>query len=142
MEEVRDYFRRDQRDGITPPDLSKECSYSDHIVHARGKRTSFTNVTLDLDRCRDFGECSYKLMRETAEADTHKIVEHEHLLAVLHRTVSEGEKGERLKALHALRYARMRREGLVDWNFDISRIERKEIISWANRQIQKYFARC
>jgi hypothetical protein len=54
----------------------------------------------------------------------------------------EGEKEERLKAIHALRYARMRREGLVDWQFDISRVERKELISWAHRQIQKYFVRC
>jgi hypothetical protein len=139
---VRPYFRRDQKDGVSPPDLSKDCSYADHIVHARGKRTKFTSVTLDIARCRDFGECTYKLIRELADADEHKVVEHEHLLAGLQQTASHGEKDERLKAIHALRYARMRKEGLVDWQFDISRVERKELITWAQRQITKYFVRC
>jgi len=139
---VRPYFRRDQNDGVSPPDLNKDCSYADHIVHARGKRTRFTSLTLDPARCRDFGKCTYRLLREPAEADKHKIVEHEHLLTELHQTAVRGEKDERLKAIHAFRYARMRKEGLVDWQFDISRIERKEVISWAHRQIQKYFVRC
>jgi hypothetical protein len=141
LAEVRPYFRRDQSDGISPPDISKECSYSDHIVHARGKRTRFTSVTLDLARCRDFGECSYRLHREIVEADMHKVVEHEALLAELQQSISQGEKDERLKALQAFRYAKTRKEGLVDWHFDISRIERKEIIGWTQRQIQKYFVR-
>lgn len=139
---VKPYYRRDQKDGVSPPDLSKVCSYADHIVHARGKRTKFTSLTLDIARCRDFGECTYKLIRELAEADKHQIVEHERLLAELQQTASQGEKDERLKAVHALRYARMRKEGLVDWQFDISRVEQKELITWAHRQIQKYFARC
>ena len=139
---IRPYYRRDQKDGVSPPDLSKDCSFADHIVHARGKRTKFTSLTLDIARCRDFGECTYKLIRESAEADSHKIVEHEHLLAALQQTAFQGDKDERLKAIHALRYARMRKEGLVDWQFDISRVERKELIDWARRQIQKYFVRC
>jgi len=139
--EVRPYFRRDQKDGISPPDLTKESSYADHIVHARGKRTRFTSLTLDLAKCRDFGECAYELQREATEADRHQVVEHEQLLAELERTITHGEKDDRLKAIHALRYARIRKEGLVDWRFDLSRVERKEVISWAHRRIQKYFAR-
>src|SRR5271155_4006621 len=34
---VRDYFRGDQQAGVTAPDLTKECDFHDHIVHARGK---------------------------------------------------------------------------------------------------------
>ena len=141
VKEVRPYFRRDQKDEISPPDLVKICSYEDHIVHARGKRTKFTSLSLDLSRIRDFGESSYRLRREDAEADHHIVVEHEHLLAELQRTVSEGEKAERLKAIHALRYARLRKEGLVDWQFDITMVERKDVIAWAQRHIQQYFAR-
>jgi hypothetical protein len=44
---IRAYFRRDQRDGVGPPDLSKVCTYAEHIVHARGKRTQFTSVSLN-----------------------------------------------------------------------------------------------
>ena len=32
----QDYFRRDQRNGISPPDLTKDSTYAEHIVHARG----------------------------------------------------------------------------------------------------------
>ena len=53
---ARDYFRRDQRDGVSPPDLSKDCTFAEHIVHARGKRTQFTSVSLDLSKIRDFGD--------------------------------------------------------------------------------------
>jgi len=53
---TRPYFRRDQRDGISPPDLSKVCTYAEHIVHARGKRTQFTSISLDLAKIRDFGD--------------------------------------------------------------------------------------
>ena len=139
--EARPYFRRDQKNGISPPDLTKMCSYAEHIVHARGKRTKFTSLSLDLTKVRDFGECSYKLKRVETEADRHLVVEHEQLLAELQRIVSERAKDERLKAVHALRYAKMRKEGLVDWQFDISRLERKEVIDWAYSQIQKYFSR-
>lgn len=52
----REYFRRDQGDEISPPDLSKECSFAEHIVHARGKRTQYTSVSLDLAKIKDFGE--------------------------------------------------------------------------------------
>lgn len=30
----RPYFRRDQRDGISPLDLSKECTFAEHEVIA------------------------------------------------------------------------------------------------------------
>lgn len=137
----RPYFRRDQADGISAPDLAREDSYVDHIVHARGKRTRFTSVSLDLERIRDFGECSYRLRRVEAEADGHAVIEHEILITSLRRTATTGEKGERLKAVQALRYARLRKEGLVDWGFEIAGLERKDVIAWAGRQIQRYFAR-
>src|SRR4051794_6190582 len=69
----RPYYRRDQKDGVSPPDLTKKCTYADHIVHARGKRTRFTSVSLDLSKIRDFGEASYRLKRREAEADSHKV---------------------------------------------------------------------
>ena len=87
------------------------------------QRSQYSRLMLNIAKCRDFGECTYRLLREPAEADKHKIVEHEHILTELQQTASPKEKDERLKAIHALRYARMRKEGLVDWQFDISRVE-------------------
>jgi hypothetical protein len=136
-----DYYRRDQRDGISPPDLSKDCTYAEHIVRARGKRTRFTSVSLDLATIRDFGEADYRLERGRLGEDGHTLVEHDPLLAALRRAILEGEKEERLRAVQALRYARRRKEGLVRWVFDISGVARKDLIPWAGRHVQRYFAR-
>jgi hypothetical protein len=138
--EVRPYFRRDQRAGVSPPDLSKTSTFAEHIVHARGKRTQFTSVSLDLAKIRDLGDADYRLKRKEAEADGHKVIEHEALLAELQRVVRDEEKAERQRAIQALRYARSRKEGLVQWNFDVRGIERKDLINWAFGKVQLYFA--
>jgi hypothetical protein len=137
----REYFRRDQRNGVSAPDLSKLCTYAEHIVHARGKRTQYTSVSLDLTRIRDFGDTDYRLERVKAAADGHILIEHETLIAELRTAAIEGEKGERLRAVQALRYATKRKEGLVKWQFRIEGIVRKELIGWAEAHIQAYFIR-
>jgi hypothetical protein len=137
----RDYFRRDQRDGISPPDLSKECTYAEHIVHARGKRTQFTSVSLDLAKIRDLGEFSYKLEKPLLFDDRHGLLEHEPLLDELRKVVRDGEKAERLRAVQALRYTMRRKEGLVNWSFDTKGVARKDLINWAHAKVQVYFTR-
>jgi hypothetical protein len=138
---LRDDFRRDQRDGISPPDLSKECTFAEHIVHARGKRTRFTSVSLDLAKIRDFGETNYRLVREKLIEDRHGLVEHEVLIDELRRASRDGEKADRLLALQAMRYATKRKEGLVSWSFDFSRVARKDLLTWTGARIQVYFTR-
>lgn len=133
------YARRDQADGITPPDLSKTCTYAEHIVRARGKRTQLTSVSLDPDRIRDFGPRLYRLHEEPLSADNHFLVEHDALLASLRQTVQAGEKQERARAIQALRYAGLRAEGLVQWNFNASSVEPKNLLTWAFKNVQKYF---
>jgi hypothetical protein len=137
----REYFRRDQRRGVSPPDLSKDCTFAEHVVHARGKRTRFTSVSLDLTKIRDFGDTNYRLERQKLLDDQHTLVEHEILIDELRRVIREGEKAERLRAVQALRYATKRKEGLVDWSFDFSRVARKDLISWAESQVRPYFTR-
>lgn len=137
----RPYFRRDQKDGISPPDLSKECTFAEHIVHARGKRSQLTSVSLDLARIRDFGDTDYRLVREALCADSHALVEHEALIEELRRVAREEEKSERLRAAQALRYATRRSEGLVRWSFDTSGVARKDLITWAWKKVQAYFTR-
>ena len=141
IDPMREYFRCDQRDGISPPDLSKDCTFAEHIVHARGKRTRFTSVSLDLTKIRDFGDTDYRLERQKLLDDQHRLVEHEVLIDELRRVIREGEKAERLRAVQALRYATKRKEGLVDWSFDITRVARKDLISWAESRVQPYFTR-
>jgi len=137
-----EYHRRDQEIGITAPDLSKACTFAEHIVRARGKRTAFTSVSLDPNSIRRFGPRCYLLLRDVLTADRHELVEHATLMADLSREVREEEKAARLLALRALQYAKMRKEGLVRWTFDISRIERKDLIVWAIQHVQRYFKKC
>jgi hypothetical protein len=137
----RPYYRRDQKDGISPPDLSKDCTFAEHIVHARGKRTRYTSISLDLTKIRDFGEVDFRLEREPIDRDGHTVVEHEALIAELQRVAREADKADRLRAVRALSYATRRREGLVSWSFDISRVLRKDIIIWCGDRIQVYFTR-
>lgn len=135
------YFRRDQRDGISPPDPSKECTFAEHIVHARGKRTQYTSVSLDLSKINIFGEIDYVLKRDVLLSDEHELVDHDRLIKSLKHDVEHGEREVRLRAIQARRYATLRKEGLVNWRFATTSVERKDLISWAGRQVQKYFRR-
>ena len=136
-----DYFRRDQTDGVTAPDLSKDCSYAEHIVCARGRRTQLTSVSLDPQKINDFGPVLYRTLRPDIEGDGHAIVEHAELLQQLCAAAESGVKEERARALQAQRYAKRRREGLVKWNFQLGGVDRKDLIAWAFRKVQKYFGR-
>lgn len=136
---VSDYYRGDRRSGITGPDLSKNVEYADHIVRARGKRTQFTSVSLSKDRIRDFGEQLYKFKQDEASHGGHSLVEHDALMNHLRAQAASQEKADKLKAVQALRYAKQRQEGLVNWSFDIDRIERKNLINWTETQIQPFF---
>jgi hypothetical protein len=138
---IREYFRRDQRDGVSPPDLSKDCSYAEHIVHARGKRTRFTSVSLDLTKIRDFGDTDYRLEREKLLSEQHNLVEHDALLSELRNAIHSGEKAERQRAIQALIYASRRKAGLVNRRFDTTRVERKDLLAWAKARVQPYFTR-
>jgi hypothetical protein len=137
--EPPDYFRRDQADGVTAPDLSKDCSYAEHVVRARGKRTQLTSVSLDSKKLSDFGPVLYRVLRPDIDGDGHAIVEHAELMQQLRATAESSVKEERVRALQAQRYARRRQEGLVRWNFSLGGIERKDLITWAFRNVQKYF---
>ena len=136
-----DYYRRDQAPGVTAPDLSKDCSYAEHIVRARGKRTQFTSVSKDPSRIRDFGPVLYQVIQRQIDADGHLLVEHAELMQELRRIAESNDKAERIRAVQAKRYAKQRVEGLIRWNFDTAAVERSNLIAWAFVRVQKYFRR-
>jgi hypothetical protein len=136
-----DYFRRDQERGITAPDLSKDCDFAEHVVRARGKRTRFTSVSLDKTKIDDFGPVLYLALRPVIATDGHAIIEHTILLAALRNAASSSEKADRVRAVQAMRYAKRRKEGLIDWHFDLDGVERKEYIRFGFDAVQKYFSR-
>lgn len=138
---MAEYYRRDQADGITPPNLLKDVTFAEHIVRARGKQDRFTSVSLDIAKIKDFGEATYALIQDKLLADTHDFIAHDDLISDLQNTARSGEKAERLRALQAYRYAKLRREGLVKWLFDISRIEKKNMYVWTKNKVDVYFKR-
>jgi hypothetical protein len=139
MLELCPYYRRDRQSGISPPDLSKTCTFAEHIVRARGKRTQYTSVSTDPTKIKDFGDALYRVNRSKTSDDGHSLIEHESLVCGLREAIAGSSKAERQQAIQALRYARRRHEGLVRWNFDISSVEKKELVIWAERKIQDYF---
>jgi hypothetical protein len=124
-----EYYRRDQADGVTPPDLTKDCSYAEHIVRARGKRTQFTSISLDPEKIRDFGPMLYRALQRQIGQDGHAIVSHRDLLQQLHEAAASTAKEDRARALQAQRYAKRRREGLVVWSFLLDGIDRKTLVT-------------
>lgn len=135
------YYRRDQKAGVSPPDLSKTCTFAEHIVHARGKRTKYTSVSLDPARITDLGEVSYRLKQPDLQNAGHILVQHPDLITELRRVALKTTRGERLQALRALRYATRRREGLVDWRFNIASVARKNLLAWAKTRVAAFFVK-
>ena len=90
-----DYFRRDQKGGITAPDLSKACTWAEHIVRARGKRTKFTSVSLDADKIDDFGPTLCQALCAEMGAAGHNLIEHDLLIQDLRSTAESQDKSER-----------------------------------------------
>lgn len=137
---VQSYYRRDQDNGVSAPNLKKRCSYAEHIVSARGKRDQYTSVSLDPNKIREFGNRLYRLLRVKLLEDGHSLVEHDILLASLRETAAREEKADRARALQAIRYAKKRKEGLIRWEFEISSVATKNLISWAFSKVQGYFS--
>lgn len=134
-----DYYRRDQTGGVTAPDLSKHCSFAEHVVRTRGKRTKYTSISLDPDKIDDFGPTLYQALLPDISSKNHEIIEHGALLENLRMAALNGEKLDKRRAVQARLYAKRRREGLIDWAFDTTNVQRKDLITWAFGQVQIFF---
>jgi hypothetical protein len=128
-----------KRSRSNAPDLSKPCSFAEHVVRTRGKRTKYTSVSLDPDKIDDFGPAPYQALCIDIRAAGHAIIEHDALIQSLRAEAENSTKMDRRRALPAQRYATRRREGLIDWIFDATSVQLKELITWAFAQIQKFF---
>jgi hypothetical protein len=138
---MTELFRRDQTDGITAPNLADTSSFAEHIVHARGKHTRYTSVSTDPDTIRDFGPQLWQLLQPKTQQEGHRVVSHDELLTELRRILSTGTDEEKERAVRALPRAKKRREALVEWQFNLQNVERKELMSWAQKHVRPYFTR-
>jgi hypothetical protein len=137
-----EYFRRDQPDGITPPNLSDQSSFAEHIVHARGKRTRFTSLSLDPALIVDFGPQLWRLLHPKLESEGHQVVDHDTLVRTLRDEArSASDPVAQDLAARALPRAIRRREAMVSWSFDVARVSRKELSEWARPHVRSYFVK-
>jgi hypothetical protein len=137
-----EYFRRDQTDGITPPNLTDESTYAEHIVHARGKRTRYTSLSIDPATIVEFGPQLWRLLQPKIQDGGHGVLGHDDLVTTLRaETRSSPDPAARELASRALPRTLRRREALVLWRFDVSRVPRKELSEWARPHVRPYFAR-
>jgi hypothetical protein len=137
-----EHFRRDQEDGITPPNPVDRSSYAEHIVRARGKRTRFTSLSIDPGAIVDFGPQLWRLIEPLLHADGHGLVNHDVLLRTLRNEArSATDPIAQDLAARAIPRAVRRREALVAWTFDISRITAKMHAEWARPHVRAYFVK-
>ena len=136
-----DLFRRDQTDGISPPNLADESTYAEHVVRARGKTSRFTSLSLDPSVIRDFGNELWRADQAKIRAAEHLIVSHADLAIALRAAVRGSNDDDRERAARALPRVLARKEALVHWKFDCAHVERKDLITWATARVRDYFSR-
>lgn len=136
------YYRRDQADGVTPPNLAdEESTYAEHIVHARGKRTRFTSLSDDPSTIADFGPQLWRLRQLELRDGGHRVEHHDALIQALRVQTGDARPDVRQLARKALQRAQKRREALVIWCFNISGVAPKALPEWARPHVRPYFAR-
>jgi hypothetical protein len=137
-----EYFRRDQADGITPPNLADDSSFAEHIVHARGKRTQLTSLSLAPAAIVKFGPQLWRLLHPKLASDGHGVVDHDTLVRTLRDEArSHPDPVAQDLAVRALKRAIPLREALVCWSFDVSRVARKDLSEWARPHVRPYFVK-
>jgi len=138
---MTDLYRRDQTDGISPPNLIDSSTFAEHVVHSRGKRTKYTSLSSIPDLVREFGDQLWKLIQPKITDEGHILVSNTDLLEQLQCDIREGDDHTRELASRAIHRVKNRREWLVDWHFDVSGVDRKDLITWASRHVRPYFVR-
>lgn len=121
--------------------MSKTCTYAEHVVHARGKRTQFTSVSLDPKKIWDLGETLYRLLLDALLEAKHILIDHDKLVKSLINTVKNDEGKERDIAIRAIRRVKRRKEALIEWRFNIRAVERKDLIPWAFNKVNNFFTK-
>jgi hypothetical protein len=110
-------------------------------VHARGRRTRFTSLSTDPKSIVIFGPQLWRFKEALAAANSHRVLSHQALLTALRNELNSHDAKAQDLAARALRRARMRKEALVLWGFDVSRVDRKDLSEWARPHVQQYFSR-
>ena len=78
----------------------------------------------------------------SSAADGHELVEHRVVDSVnSDESFAMRRKPNVIRAIQALRYATRRKEGLVNWSFDITWVSRKDLSDLGQNASSTYFTR-
>lgn len=135
------YYRKDSPKGITPPNPDGTRDMVAHITKHRGMKTPYTSVSEDRNAVRHFSGELYKTDSSDIIRDNHIVITHYDLTEKLKGIIQASRKEEKVIASRAFMLACRAKESLIDWQFRLDSIDRKERINWCFLHIQKYFQR-
>jgi hypothetical protein len=133
------HYRKDNPNGITAPNPELERNVIFHITKCRGMKTPYTSVSEDINAINHFDGVTYRTNSDDIRTDNHIFITHANLLQELQNVIRTAKRAEKVKAERAYMLAQRAREGLIDWQFCLDSIERKNRIAFCFTQIQKYF---
>ncbi len=138
-EGISTHYRKDHPKGITPPNPDAERDIVQHITKHRGLKTPYTSVSEDAQCIRHFEGSLYATEPEVILRDGHHFHAHSDIVKELTSLVQSSTRNERILAARALHLAARAKEALIDWQFDLTRINKKARITWCAQHIQSYF---
>lgn len=136
-----EHYRKDNPNGITPPNPDGNKNLVEHITKHRGMKTPYTSVSEDPNAIKHFSGELYKTDPDNVIADGHNFKSHSDVIDELRSIIQTSAMSERILANRAFQYAKRAKEALIDWQFSLDNIKKKDRISWCYNHIQKYFQR-
>jgi hypothetical protein len=101
----------------------------------------YTSVSEDKDCIQHFGGVTYQTDPQDIISHNHVFVSHPDLLGELQELVRTSKRADKITASRAFMLAQRAKEALIDWQFDITSIDRNRRITFCYNNIQQYFKR-
>ena len=133
------HYRKDNPKGITAPNPDADRDIIQHITKHRGQKTPYTSVSEDSKSIRHIQGILYKVDSQDVQDDGHGFIFHSELIDQVRSVMQSSARADRVLATRAYQLATRAREALIDWQFELSGIAKKDKITWCYNHIQKYF---
>lgn len=135
------HYRKDSPKGITPPNPDGPKDLISHITKHRGQKTAYTSVSEDKNAISHFSGQLYKTESVEITQDGHCFITHLELTERIRKIILSSRRAEKVLADRAYQNTVRAKEALIDWQFNLERVDRKERVNWCSGHIQKYFHR-
>lgn len=123
------HYRKDNPKGITPPNPDGPKDLISHITKHRGEKTPYTSVSEDKNAISHFSGELYKTDSAEIIQDGHHFITHLELTEQIQKIIQSSQRAEKVLASRAFQYVARAKEALIDWQFNLERIERKERVN-------------